>query len=854
MDIETIEINNALTTAIRTKDANSLASILQTNKNIDLKEQINGQSLLRLATLYYNSSVIKLLIEAGADLKGSYLLHRAAKSGDVELTTWLLGREGIDLNEKDHRDSTALAIAAKKITYRESATHATIIKLLIEAGADLKGSYLLHSTANSGDVELTTWLLGREGIDLNEKDHRDSTPLVIASKRIGSKSAKNASTIIKLLIEAGAELTGSYVLHNAAQSKDVELIKWLLTSKDIDLNEKNAQGETPLVFARLHRYSDDYYKSEVAKLLIEAGSDLTGSGILHKAVESGDLEFITWLLDTRKNIDLNEKNSQGNTPLSLAMYSNKEEIALLLKKQPGIVLSPSDEFFLSSFETNKNQAELYKHPLVSDGDDCNIPNSNHDRIIKSLISHTYSKVITYSQLSKAYHSLLERDNYILNEVMHANSLGHKHPVHCNLVDAMSSYDPSSRAEGYYQPVYTRIVVSNNNKEKVNLPTIIHEYSHRLMAIIFQSSSLPYANGDTNKIALYKDAAIKLLHNIGTKYYGITNFSSFNTSDSHEFVKAIINHNSMLHKAIDDGNLEELKSLLSLTGQDSGHSNPTLFSLLGSACYSGRLEMVKALIEFRNDLTSLHNVLHQAASSRENDILSWLLNNVQDHIDLNEKDGHGDTALSIAALFGNTDKMKMLIEAGADLKGSNVLHSAALLGNINFLTWLLNNNKIYIDLDEKDQRGYTAWDYIKYGDHAEEIEKLFIEYKAAKVEHKIPDTQKLAESSNDQIISNTTDNNLDTGNKQSDSVSRDSKLYNDCLTSFGQSVESVYTSYPKTEEDSELIVRLPEIIVKPGCYEALKDVFMPLEEYWKAEISPVVAGFIASHDQSSYCAD
>jgi quinoprotein dehydrogenase-associated probable ABC transporter substrate-binding protein len=83
-------------------------------------------------------------------------------------------------------------------------------------------------------------------------------------------------------------------LNNAAMAADIERVKYLLTKKGIDINNKGSDGETPL----------------------------------HLAVVNSDNELITLLLDRKARID--EPDQDGYTPLALAAARNKTSAIKLL--------------------------------------------------------------------------------------------------------------------------------------------------------------------------------------------------------------------------------------------------------------------------------------------------------------------------------------------------------------------------------------------------------------------------------------------------------------------------------------------------------------------------------------------
>lgn len=66
----------------------------------------------------------------------------------------------------------------------------------------------------------------------------------------------------------------------------------------------------------------------------------------------------------------------------------------------------------------------------------------------------------------------------------------------------------------------------------------------------------------------------------------------------------------------------------------------------------------------------------------------------------------------------------------------------------------------------------------------------------------------------------------------------------CIYNFSDSVLSIYKGYDINHRASEVIVRLPEMLVaQPECHEALSDIVAPLQEYWQSVITPAATKYI-----------
>jgi len=158
--------------------------------------------------------------------------------------------------------------------------------------ADINGMTPMHFAVQKGNLEIVKILL-KFGVNVNILDDFGKTPLRIAIQ-------KGYLEIIKILLDAKASLDN---LPNLFVFTDLDVIKFILRTKKIDVNFKYPVGET----------------------------------LLHCAAKEGYLEMMDILL-VELGADINAKSIWGDTPLDWAFMNNKiDAIKFLLSK--GAVLS-----------------------------------------------------------------------------------------------------------------------------------------------------------------------------------------------------------------------------------------------------------------------------------------------------------------------------------------------------------------------------------------------------------------------------------------------------------------------------------------------------------------------------------
>ena len=139
--------------------------------------------------MYPKEAMLKLLVEAGAEMKASRNsvteLHEAAATGNVRLVQWLLDL-GADPNAADRFGTRPVHTAA---AYSNGAT----VRCLLEAGqnvqiADHHGRTPLHVAAQCGTIEGVKVLL-EMGANVSSTDINGLTPLEYALYTYGNKAS-----------------------------------------------------------------------------------------------------------------------------------------------------------------------------------------------------------------------------------------------------------------------------------------------------------------------------------------------------------------------------------------------------------------------------------------------------------------------------------------------------------------------------------------------------------------------------------------------------------------------------------------------------------------------------------------
>ncbi|OAA71386.1 Ankyrin repeat-containing domain protein [Cordyceps fumosorosea ARSEF 2679] len=294
---------------------------------------------LHLAVESANQPSVKALIDAGANpsaqnRRGVAPLHTASANGHFAIAKLLIDA-GADVNVRNQDGGTPLHATA--LNWQPK-----IAKLLVDAGADVHardgaGRSPLHEAAGRESLGVAQVLLDA-GADVNAADDAGRTVLQVA--------LDDGPSSIPFLLDRGARVSaddklddeGNTMLHRAAQSS-AELLEALLAAGGLDIEARNKDGETPLLYAAAHG------SIRQLRLLMDAGADAQartedGETALHMAAGTPEaswagmsrdaVEKIALLIEA--GVDVNARTT-GHTALDRARKCRFEKVAGALRER-----------------------------------------------------------------------------------------------------------------------------------------------------------------------------------------------------------------------------------------------------------------------------------------------------------------------------------------------------------------------------------------------------------------------------------------------------------------------------------------------------------------------------------------
>jgi ankyrin repeat protein len=203
--------------------------------------------------------------------------------------------------------------------------HLKIVKFLIDNGADVNakdwyGTTVLIPVAEWGNLEIVKYLIDN-GADVNAKDRSGDTVLMLVA-------FWGDLEIVRLLIDKGADanakdVVGETVLMLAAKGGNPEVVKFLV-DQGLDVNAETNDGETALM-----RATDWDYQLYIENKHKRGGCCGEYEDGQVPAALGKHLEIVKYLID--KGADVNAKDKNGQTAVSLASEKNQTEIVQYLK-------------------------------------------------------------------------------------------------------------------------------------------------------------------------------------------------------------------------------------------------------------------------------------------------------------------------------------------------------------------------------------------------------------------------------------------------------------------------------------------------------------------------------------------
>lgn len=754
---------NTLFKSIYTKHTNNLAHLftegygyylIQDKKesNFDVLKYILSENLCKTNIVHFaarvgNLDIVKYFVNLKVKLNtmsvdGESVLHYAVHSGNLALVKYLI-KSNVKIDAQTIKKETVLDIStydkkSEKITMYLLEMFAKVNELDVSSVSNAllnaaKGGFcklfenIFQKHKNKGAESLNGFDSLVEAINNN---NIDLIKYIITVKLCSPYKEVNG---------------GKNLLHYAAYGGNFDIIKYFVDLR-VDINKMSSKGETVLHYAARNA------KLESIKYLVNAGAridekTLKGESVLHLIVESRNIDSLKYLIDLGMKIDAT--TNDGRTALDIAysidpymdatnylleIYEKSENLEFAAVSGALQIAAKlcQNNLFKSIYTKYKNKHSLTSRAIAYLEDAI-----SHDNI--DLIEYIFSDNICTK------YGKTQTDETILHLAVFGGNIDTmEYLIALNLQIDEKNNDGKTALE---------IAYFYDDKYKVKYLLEMYTKYDDIDASSICNSLRIAANEGFN--VLFKSIYNKHHTKIGRNhsYYYIGTAIIENNINLLQFIlaeniwnkhKKTLDGMNILHFAAEYGNLCFVKYFISLgvTANEITHRGETILHL---AVRSGNVNLVKYLIDlnFQLDAKTYNDetVLDVAYCLDYNEhVMKFLLEMFANRDDLEAVSVCN--ALRIAAVRGynklfqsifikhkcnpsllssginylllvieenNNDLVKYIVSEniynldGKTIDGMNILHFAALKGNVDIVKFL---NSLNIRTDEKTYSGET----------------------------------------------------------------------------------------------------------------------------------------------------
>lgn len=196
----------------------------------------------------------------------------------------------------------------------------------------MPGANLLHQAARTCNLELISYLIDKEGFEINKIDRFCNTPLgyIINDDTSPFSTINGGCEDSSKILEAINLLRNNYQAecHYKGGIYNEEYIEEFLSefqNRDIDLDDFQSDDELEDYFWKINSV-EDYLNAKMDGFQLyyySTSEEMPGATLLHQAARKCNLELISYLIE-KEGFDVNELDSDNCTPLGYIL--NEEQL------------------------------------------------------------------------------------------------------------------------------------------------------------------------------------------------------------------------------------------------------------------------------------------------------------------------------------------------------------------------------------------------------------------------------------------------------------------------------------------------------------------------------------------------
>ncbi|CDK30612.1 ankyrin repeat domain-containing protein [Candidatus Babela massiliensis] len=250
-------------------------------------------------------------------------------------------------------------------------------KINISGLYDNAGQYLLIHLIKTCNLEGLKMLIKK--LDVNIVDDQEDTPLIWAIRLCIPNDGLKIRPSFK-------ELVDSIICDPCSK----EVLKFILNQENLNINQKNVNGDTALIKAILQE------NEELVRMLINRGADIniqnnTGNSPLIIAVDNGYISISQMLL--QHGADINMQNRDGDTALIKAVtHGYKELVDILIANKSNVNMQNNTGNSPLIIAVDNGYTSI-SQMLLQHGAAVNMQNRDGDTALIKAITHGYKELV-----------------------------------------------------------------------------------------------------------------------------------------------------------------------------------------------------------------------------------------------------------------------------------------------------------------------------------------------------------------------------------------------------------------------------------------------------------------------------
>ena len=340
---------------------------------VDLKEtnRAGANAILLLAPHSKDGKIIRYFQEKGLDIHatdkyGNDILFYAAKGGNIKLMKKYIA-EGFDYNKMNTEGENIVLFASHG--GRRYSNPLAVYQYFESLDLDMtltnnNGENALHNIASTTkDIKILEFFI-KKGVDIHQKDNEGNTAFLNAAKRNNFLVVEKLISSTKNIDQQNKE--GFAAITYATEHMNIEAFS-LLKEKGADLHIKDADGNNlfyHLFNAYSKRNSDhiDVFVKALTSADVSFKNASKNEPPIHIAIAKGEIELIQKAL--KLGADINQKNSDGLTPLHLASMKATDEKILQILINNGADKNILTDFDESAYDLAQENELLHKTEIT----------------------------------------------------------------------------------------------------------------------------------------------------------------------------------------------------------------------------------------------------------------------------------------------------------------------------------------------------------------------------------------------------------------------------------------------------------------------------------------------------------